>query len=139
MHRILLLACSLLALSCPAYSGQWISEKEGKLTRYIKTIDELKIGQCLDTGVMWVGTRLQGDGTSLPGIKIDLGSKITYSNGDEQASFETIPNMMRSKIGDDVRLCLIEANKCEKGYIHNIGSYNLRTKEKWEAYDRLRC
>lgn len=59
-----------------------------------------KIGECVQTTVTSVGTRLK----DTPGS----GSFINFANGEMEVSYDTIPGIEHSKSGDPIRLCLIE-------------------------------
>jgi len=57
-----------------------------------------EIGACSETTIEDIGYRL-GDP--------DSGSAISYANGGGQVSYDTIPEIHRSRVGDPVRLCLV--------------------------------
>jgi hypothetical protein len=54
-----------------------------------------KIGACSETTITEIGQRL-GDPES--------GSAISYANGGVQISYDTIPEIHRSRVGDAVKL-----------------------------------
>ena len=88
-----------------------------------------EIGACSETAIADIGYRL-GDP--------DSGSAISYANGGVQVSYDTIPEIHRSRIGDAVRLCLISVPEdCppddDRGKVYS--ATNLRTGESWEAPD----
>jgi hypothetical protein len=88
-----------------------------------------KVGQCSETKVKTIGYRL---GTP------DSGSAISYVNGGVQVSYDTIPAIHRSKVGDSVKLCLVSVPQdCppgdDRGKVYH--ATNLRTKGEWEAPD----
>jgi hypothetical protein len=88
-----------------------------------------EIGACSQTTITDIGYRL-GDP--------DTGSAISYANGGVQISYDTIPEIHRSRIGDAVKLCLVSLPEdCppgdDRGKIYS--ATNLRTGEMWEAPD----
>ena len=88
-----------------------------------------EIGECSETTIEDIGYRL-GDP--------DSGSAISYANGGGQVSYDTIPEIHRSRIGDPVRLCLVSLPEdCppgdDRGKVYSVT--NLRTGESWEAPD----
>jgi hypothetical protein len=88
-----------------------------------------EIGQCSETTIEEIGYRL-GDP--------DSGSAISYANGGVQVSYDTIPEIHRSRVGDTVKLCLVSVPEdCppgdDRGKIYS--ATNLRTGESWEAPD----
>jgi hypothetical protein len=88
-----------------------------------------EIGECSETTIEDIGYRL-GDP--------DSGSAISYANGGGQVSYDTIPEIHRSRIGDPVRLCLVSLPEdCppgdDRGKVYS--ATNLRTGESWEAAD----
>ncbi|HAN63287.1 MAG TPA: hypothetical protein DCQ79_05375, partial [Rhizobiales bacterium] len=56
------------------------------------------VGECSETTIEDIGYRL-GDP--------DSGSAISYANGGVQVSYDTIPEIHRSRVGDEVKLCLV--------------------------------
>jgi hypothetical protein len=88
-----------------------------------------EVGACSETTIADIGYRL-GDP--------DTGSAISYANGGGQVSYDTIPEIHRSRIGDAVKLCLVSLPEdCppgdDRGKIYS--ATNLRTGETWEAPD----
>jgi hypothetical protein len=88
-----------------------------------------EIGACSETAIADIGYRL-GDP--------DSGSAISYANGGVQVSYDTIPEIHRSRVGDAVRLCLVSVPEdCppddDRGKVYS--ATNLRTGESWEAPD----
>jgi hypothetical protein len=88
-----------------------------------------EVGACSKTTIADIGYRLGDPGT---------GSAISYDNGGGQVSYDTIPGIHRSKIGDAVQLCLVSVPEdCppgdDRGKIYR--ATNLRTGESWEAPD----
>jgi Protein of unknown function (DUF2939) len=93
------------------------------------------VGQCAQTTVVKVETRLMNeDGTNVPGT----GSSIEYKNGGHQVSYDQIPGIDHSQVGDSVTLCLVSIPKdCppgdDRGRVYH--AKNLRTDEEWEEAD----
>lgn len=89
-----------------------------------------RVGQCADTRVVKVGTRLEdvaGSGTS-----------IIFSNGISLVSYDTVPEAEMSKPGDKVKICLKSIPKdCppndDRGRVYTVT--NLRTKKKFTLPD----
>ncbi len=80
-------------------------------------------GTCSDTTIAEIGYRL-GDP--------DTGSAVSYANGGVQISYDTIPEIHRSKVGDGVKLCLVSLPEdCppddDRGKVYR--ATNLRTGE----------
>jgi hypothetical protein len=88
-----------------------------------------EVGECSETTIEDIGYRL-GDP--------DTGSAISYANGGSQVSYDTIPEIHRSRVGDPVKLCLVSLPEdCppgdDRGKVYSAS--NLRTGESWEAPD----
>ena len=88
----------------------------------------LEIGQCSETRIVDLGSRLRG----VP----ESGSAVQYDNGSYQVSYEILPELLQLHIGDRVRLCLLFIPPdCpvadERGRIYE--GTNLRTGRSWEA------
>jgi hypothetical protein len=89
-----------------------------------------EVGQCAQTIVKTVGTRL--DGT--PGS----GSAIEYADGGSQVSYDQVPGIDDSRPGDPIKLCLVSAPQgCpagdDRGKVY--AGTNLRTGETWSEAD----
>ena len=94
------------------------------------------VGQCSQTTVAKIGTRLEDGVTGKP--VAGSGSAITYANGGTQVSYDQIPGIDHSRAGDAVTVCLVVLpENCPKGddrgkvYL----AINARTSESWEAPD----
>ena len=88
-----------------------------------------EIGACSNTTIAEIGYRLG---------EPDTGSAISYANGGVQISYDTIPEIHHSKVGDAVTLCLVSLPEdCppddDRGKLYR--ATNLRTGETWEAPD----
>lgn len=74
------------------------------------TADNLptEIGQCVDTTVKAVSTRLDG--------VADSGSAISFTNGGYQVSYDQVPAVDQSRAGDPIDLCLVSVpDDCPPG------------------------
>lgn len=94
------------------------------------------VGECSTTTVSKIGTRLtEGvNGPDIPGS----GSLIFYADGGSQVSYDTIPAIERSQVGDKVLLCLVSIpTSCppgdDRGRVYN--AKNIRTGETWRLPD----
>lgn len=88
------------------------------------------VGDCVETAVTLVGPRLEG----VP----DSGSGIAYENGLTQVSYDVVPAIANTQVGDAVRLCLVSVpENCppgdDRGRVYE--GTNLRTNETWSAPD----
>jgi hypothetical protein len=89
-----------------------------------------KIGQCSNTTIKDIGTRLE----NAPGS----GDAVGYANGGAQISYDTIKGLKGSRAGDPARLCLISLPQdCPPGDDRGkkYRATNLRTHSSWEAFD----
>jgi hypothetical protein len=89
-----------------------------------------RVGQCANTRVVKVGTRLEDVAGSGTGIK--------FSNGIYLVSYDTVPQAEASKPGDKVMICLKSIPKdCppndDRGKVYTVT--NLRTKKKFTLPD----
>jgi len=90
-----------------------------------------KVGECVETTVSRLGTRLQGGGGSpVPGS----GTAIVFANGIGLVSYDIVPEAEDSKAGDSVTLCLSDIPKdCppgdDRGRTYTVS--NSRTKKKF--------
>ena len=88
------------------------------------------VGACSSTTVSQVGSRLEDS----PGS----GSAISYSNGGGQVSYDTVPGIVNSHVGDPVQLCVAELpQNCPPGDNRGIvyAATNQRTGETWKQPD----
>lgn len=88
------------------------------------------VGDCVETTVTLVGPRLEG----VP----DSGSGVVYANGLSQVSYDVVPAIANTQVGDSVRLCLVSVpENCppgdDRGRVYD--GTNLRTNETWSAPD----
>jgi hypothetical protein len=95
-----------------------------------------KIGQCSNTTVKSVGTRLEDGQTHQP--ILDSGSAITFTNGGYQVSYDTVAAIQKSHPKDRVQLCLKSVPhpcppKDNRGKVYQ--TLNLRTGQSWTLPD----
>jgi hypothetical protein len=88
------------------------------------------VGQCTRTYISRIATRLM----DMPGS----GSAIQYGNGGYQVSYDQIPAIDQSQLGDPINLCLVSIPQAcppgdDRGRIYR--ATNLRTGANWEAPD----
>jgi hypothetical protein len=91
-------------------------------------------GNCSRTAIASIGTRLTDTGRPVPGS----GSAVTFANGGHQVSYDTLPEITASRIGDPVTMCLVSIPRgCPPG--DNRGrvyqTINLRTGQSWQLPD----
>lgn len=91
-----------------------------------------KVGTCYQTTIKETLGRLGGppDG--------DSGSAVLYDNGLYQVSYEVVPQIVRSRSGDSVTMCVIELpSDCPAGDFRGVvyQTQNRRTGQKWELPD----
>ncbi len=89
-----------------------------------------RVGQCSQTTISRIGTRLEGVAGS--------GSALQFANEGYQVSYEMVPAITRSQVGDKVRVCLVAIPQdCppgdSRGRIYQ--TTNLRTREAWQLPD----
>jgi hypothetical protein len=95
-----------------------------------------RVRQCGQTTISRIGTRLEDGltGAPVPGS----GSAVWFANGGGQVSYDTIPPVTRSRVGDPVKVCLLKIpTGCppddNRGKVYR--TTNLRTGESWELPD----
>ena len=98
-----------------------------------------RLGQCVVTSITELRDRFGGKLTFIsPEDGFDPGTAIRYANGGYQVSYYKETVIVRSKIGDKVKMCLVEIPKnCppgdDRGRVYN--TKNLRTGEAWSLPD----
>jgi hypothetical protein len=102
------------------------------------------VGRCVDTSISAITDRFGQKLSPSPSKDgFDPGTAIRYANGGFQISYEKEAAIIRSAIGDKVKMCLVEIPKdCpsgdERGRVYN--TKNLRTGEAWTLADaQHRC
>ena len=108
------------------------------LTAGLAAADPLptQVGQCTNTAIKDVTTRLQDGATNrpIPGS----GSAVDFANGGYQVSYDTIAAIDQSRPGDPVTMCLVSIPKgCPPGDKRGITykTTNLRTHGVWTLPD----
>ncbi len=94
-----------------------------------------RVGQCADTKVLRVETRLV-DGSDQP--IAGSGSAVVFVNGGYQVSYDTLAAVEASRPGDMVRVCLVSIPQhCPPGDRRGreYRTTNLRTKGAWTLPD----
>ena len=89
-----------------------------------------KVGECVDTQIAEIGSRLQG--------APDSGTTISYANGVYGVSYDIEPAIRKSRVGDPITLCLSSVPKgCPKGDDRGkiYRAINIRTRARWELPD----
>lgn len=92
----------------------------------------MRLHQCVTTRIKQLGSRLEGQPES------QSGSEVIYANGIFGVSYELVPALQHSRVGDPVRLCLISLPEdCPKGDDRGkiYAAKNLRTGARWELPD----
>lgn len=92
-----------------------------------------RVGQCQMTRIDGIGPRLQEVEGERP-----LGTSVRFQNGVRQVSYLRERDVLRSRIGDRARVCLISIPRgCppgdDRGRICNV--VNLRTRAQWRLPD----
>lgn len=88
------------------------------------------IGDCVQTTIALLGPRLEG--------APDSGSSVEYANGMAQVEYDVLPGLANSRVGDEVRVCLVSVpENCPPGDDRGrmYSGTNLRTGESWLAPD----
>jgi hypothetical protein len=91
-----------------------------------------RVGECVETRI----SSITSDFPGAPGG----GSVIHYENGGQQLSFDKIPGLDTTAIGDPVRVCLVQmAEGCAPGDSRGrtYEGTNLRSGLTWRASDTL--
>ena len=91
-----------------------------------------RVGQCVNTRIVSIGARLEGD----PGL--GSGMHFDTAAGVGGVDYEVIPALRRSRVGDRVRSCLVSIPRhCprgdDRGRIYR--TTNLRTHQSWRMSD----
>jgi hypothetical protein len=122
--RMLMLAAAVLLMAGTAAQAA----RAGGLPR--------RLGQCAVTRIKFIGTRLE-DGITHEAIP-DSGSAVDFTNGGHQVSYDTLPAVTGSRVGDTVRMCLISIPRhCPPGDDRGrkYRTTNLRTHGSWRLLD----
>jgi hypothetical protein len=95
-----------------------------------------RIGQCAPTTIKSIGTRLEDGATHkpIPGS----GSAVNFANGGYQVSYDTVPAITASRVGDAVTMCLVSMpQNCPPGDTRGktYKTTNARTHGSWTLPD----
>lgn len=88
-----------------------------------------KLGICYVTRITAIEGRLEGDT-----VTGESGSQVEFRNGVFQVSYETVPGIVHSRIGDKVTMCVVKLPEdCPRGDFRGVvyRTRNWRTKESW--------
>lgn len=94
------------------------------------------LGTCAFTTIAWVGQRL-GDGSGRP-IVPSPGSSVRLADGVLGVSYDDVPAIQRSRVGDRAMTCLAKLPRsCPPGDRRGrwYTTTNLRTDEAWTLPD----
>jgi hypothetical protein len=91
-----------------------------------------KLGTCYSASIEAVTDRFGGKPSK------DTGTRVYYANGPSQVDYDLVPQVARSRVGDKVRICVVELPQhCPPGDMRGIvyRTHNLRTDEEWVMSD----
>ena len=91
-----------------------------------------RVGQCVNTRIVAIHARLEGDPNFESGIGVEL------ANGIYGVSYESVRAVRRSRVGDRVRSCLVSIpHGCPPGDDRGreYRTLNLRTRQSWTLPD----
>jgi hypothetical protein len=103
--------------------------------QYIPPPPVLKLGQCVNTRISWLGSRLERqDEQPIAGS----GSAVQFDNGIYQVSYQEEAPIISSRTGDPVSICLVKLpTHCpprdNRGKVYK--TTNLRLKQSWTLAD----
>jgi TonB family protein len=98
-----------------------------------------RIGQCVETSILAITDRFGQQLLRSPSKdRFESGTAIEYANGGFQISYHNEAAVIRSAIGDKVKMCLVKipadcARGDDRGRVYN--TKNLRTSESWTLAD----
>ena len=124
----------------PAATPDWLPQYRAELAGRPAVSGALPtaIGQCAMTEITAIGDRFGNALQPLAGKDFDPGTGVAFANGGAQVSYDREASIERSRIGDSVRMCLIELPKdCppgdDRGKVYT--TTNMRTGEAWSLPD----
>ena len=97
-----------------------------------------KVGTCSSSVIVRIGTRFSPKLVKPKGDDIDEGTSVEMKNGVYGISYQFVPEVARSRVGDKVMTCLVSVPKgCPKGDDRGktYTTTNLRTEESWTLGD----
>jgi len=131
-----------LPVGIPAWISQYRAELAGAAPAASGSLPT-RVGQCAMTQIAGIGDRFGNALAPLNGQDGDPGTGISFANGSDQVSYQREAAIERSRVGDPVRMCLVEIPKdCppgdDRGKVYT--TTNLRTGEAWSLADsQHRC
>ena len=93
-----------------------------------------RIGGCSRTYITGTATRF-GDPLN---TTAENGTVVNYQNGGTQTSYDRVPEIVQSRVGDQVLMCLVKLPQgCPKGDVRGkiYTTTNLRTQGSWTLSD----
>jgi uncharacterized protein len=121
-------------LGAPVHLPKWASTSNSQSKPGNEAENGLptRIGACADSTIDRIGGRLEGD------ENFESGTGVSFADGGGQVSYEKEWGIIRSAVGDPVRICLVSIPKgCppgdDRGKVYK--TTNLRTGESWELPD----
>ena len=113
-----------------------LDDREAALESKLGSVDRAlranvsHVGQCETTRIDYIGARLEGEPPD--------GTSIGYADGVWQVSYDREPAVLRSRLGDPARVCLVSTpHNCppgdDRGRIYS--ATNLRTHVRWSMPD----
>jgi uncharacterized protein len=126
-----------IPIAIPAWVPQYRAELAGA-TPALSTALPTQVGQCAMTEIAAIGDRFGNALAQEGGKDFDPGTGVSFSNGGVQVSYQHETAIQRSRVGDRVRMCLIEIpQNCppgdDRGKIYT--TTNMRTGEAWSLPD----
>lgn len=97
-----------------------------------------KVGSCTNSVITHIGSRFEEKLVKPKGDDMDQGTSVRLKNGVYGVSYEYVPAVAASRIGDKVMTCLASVPKgCPKGDDRGkmYTTTNLRTQESWTLPD----
>jgi uncharacterized protein YecT (DUF1311 family) len=95
--------------------------------------DVSQVGRCAMTRIDFIGPRLERVAAEPP-----QGTSVGYADGVWQVSYDREPEVLKSHVGDPVRVCLVsKPHNCppgdDRGRLYSV--WNLRTHANWKLPD----
>jgi uncharacterized protein len=118
---------------------EWVATYQNRLAATEKySALPRKIGECVTTVIVEISDRFGEKLKEVPTRDIDPGASVNFANSGYQVSYERESVILRSRVGDRVRMCLVSIPKdCPPG--DDRGRFytttNLRTGEAWTLPD----
>jgi hypothetical protein len=100
-----------------------------------------RVGECRETRITQITTRWGDPLVDDPDDQSGSGSLVVFRNGGTQMSFSQVGGLIRSRVRDRVRMCLVSVPQfCPRGDDRGrtYRTTNLRTGESWTLPDDTR-